>query len=120
MRYVSPFLLPLFWYLPSVVESNLPLLRGLCDCERTTHGAHWKRRKVKRKNSIGVENIDTPFPREIFPRVPSYFNRMIPLLLCLSFPYSFHEIRLSVKSEDPILNHGIINLFIILIIVLRV
>ena len=29
------------------------LLRGLCDCERTTHGAHWKRRKVKRKNSIG-------------------------------------------------------------------
>ena len=68
----------------------------------------------------GVENIATPFPREIFPRVPSYFNRMIPLLLCLSFPYSFHEICLSVKSEDPILNHGIINLFIILIIVLRV
>ena len=58
MRYVSPFPLPLFWYLPSMVESKgiIPrcrLLRGLCDCERTTHGAHWKRRKVKRKNSIG-------------------------------------------------------------------
>ena len=57
MRYVSPFPLPLFWYLPSMVESNgiIPcwLLRGPCDCERTTHGAHWKRRKVKRKNSIG-------------------------------------------------------------------
>ena len=36
--------------------------------------------------NLGVENIATPFPREIFPRVPSYFYRINPLLLCLSIP----------------------------------
>ena len=56
-----------------------------------------------------------------------YFPEYLPLLpdkthllFRLSVPLFLCEICLSVKSEDPIMNHGIINPFIMLIVVLRV
>ena len=65
-----------------------------------------------------MENIATP----VISQSTFHFYRINPLLLCLSVPLFLYEICLSVKSEDPIMNHGIIILFIIimLIIVLRV
>ena len=64
----------------------------------------------------GVENIATPFiSQSTFLLLPDEVH----FCYVSRFPCSFHEICLSVKSEDPILNHGIINPFM-LIVVLRV